>query len=262
MTSRFIAALALALTLLAAAPPALAQGERSPNDLRVENDRLKERIEELESQLDAARRRIDSMSETINRLREQLRNRDAGPDGGDAPGSDDGAGSPPQRETAPVPDDPFAAPAAMLASLRESYDERFGSRDIGAGRERDEYLRDVRLWSRQASRDSRGQIEWPVRVVDVLEEDGPRQVFLIEVVDRSSGLPVGEPFEIEVLGRNAVRLREVVGEVWILDGVLRGEARVDERATSEDAATGEGAYIGPFALFTYEVAVRSVRPDA
>ena len=99
----------LALALCAFTPGALAQGERSPNDLRVENDRLKERIEELEGQLNAAQERIDSLERTIQRLREQLRDR--GPSGDEGPATGDEP-SEPERETAPTPDDPFASPAS------------------------------------------------------------------------------------------------------------------------------------------------------
>jgi len=260
MTSRMIARplrfAILALALVAFTPGALAQGERSPNDLRVENDRLKERIEELEGQLDAAQQRIDSLERTVQRLREQLRDRGSAPNGDSAA---DDEPSEPERETAPTPDDPFAAPASMVASLRDSYRSQFGDRPIGDGRDRDLYIRDVRGWARDAARDARGPVAWPVRVVDVQEDRGSRMIFTLEVIDETSALPIGEPFDLELVGRNAVRLSDGANELWMIEAILQTNIEVDEQSPTPEMTDDPSRWIGPFAIFTFDVAVRSLR---
>lgn len=246
----------LALALFTFTPGALAQGERSPNDLRVENDRLKERIEELEGRLDAAQQRIDSLERTIQRLREQLRDRGPSPTD-DTPADDEP--SEPERETAPTPEDPFASPASMIVSLRDAYQEQFGARTIGDGRDREAYIRDVRGWARDAARDARGPITWPVRIVSIAEDQRGPAVFTLEIIDESSGLPIGEPFELEVIGRNAVRLRDGANELWMMEGILQTEIEVDGQTPTPEVADDPSRFIGPFAIFTFDVAVRSLR---
>jgi hypothetical protein len=247
----------LALALCAFTPVAFAQGERSPNDLRVENDRLKERIEELEGQLNAANERIDSLEQTIQRLREQLRDR--GPAPADDSAADDEP-SEPERETAPTPEDPFASPASMFLSLRRGYQMQFADRSIGDGRDREEYIREVRGWAREAARDARGQVAWPIRVVNGTDADrGSRMIFTLEVIDQDRGLPIGEPFDLEIVGRNAVRLSDGADDLWMLEGVIQSEIEVNEQTPTPEMADDPARFIGPFAIFTFDVAVRSLQ---
>lgn len=251
--------LVVLLALCAFAPAAVAQGQRSPNDLRVENDRLKERIEDLESQLDAAQKRIDSLEGTVDRLREQLRNRQDAPADRPAGGGEDAGEAEPERETAPTPDAPFASLPSMVMSLRDSYMNAFQNRTIGDGRDREEYLREVRGWARETVRDARGQIEWTIRIVDVADQQGSRTQFLVENFDTQRGLPIGLPFPLEVVGRNAVRLRDGADKLWTLEGVLQSDIEVDENMPTIESADDPAAYLGPFARYTYDIAVRSLR---
>ncbi|MFG0274754.1 MAG: hypothetical protein ACF8QF_06830 [Phycisphaerales bacterium] len=252
--------LVVLLALCAFAPGALAQGQRSPNDLRVENDRLKERIEDLESQLDAAQKRIDSLESTVDRLREQLRNRQDAPSGAPSGDQGDAGGDQPrEREMAPTPDEPFASLPSMVMYLRGAYMNAFQNHTIGDGRDREEYLREVRGWARETVRDARGQIEWTIRVVDVADQQGSRTQFLVENFDTQRGLPIGLPFPLEVVGRNAVRLRDGADGLWTLEGVLQSDIEVDENMPTIESADDPAAYLGPFARYTYEIAVRSLR---
>jgi hypothetical protein len=251
--------LVVLLALCAFAPGALAQEQRSPNDLRVENDRLKERIEDLESQLDAAQKRIDSLESTVDRLKEQLRNRQDAPADRPAGGGEGAGDAEPERETAPTPDAPFASLPSMVQSLRSDYQDTFQNRTIGDGRDREEYIREVRAWARDAARDARGQIEWTIRVVDASDQQGSRASFLVETVDTTSGLPIGLPFTLDLVGRNAVRLRDGADGLWILEGVLQSEIEVDEAMPTVESADDPAAFLGPFARYSYDIAVRSLR---
>jgi predicted RNase H-like nuclease (RuvC/YqgF family) len=243
----------LGVTLvLAGSVSTLAQQDQSPAQLRLENDQLRERIEDLERQLGAAQRRIAALESTNQRLQERLER------GGSRPQNDTGESGEteePEREMAPVPEDPFAAPAAMREMLAREYVRTTEGMSYDSAGDRNEYLRTIRRWANQSKRDINGPVSWTVRV---LESSGGRGKvgFTIEVVQNAGELPIGEAFEIEVVGRNVQKLEDAVGGDPIqIDGVFSGSIEIDESL----GASGDPMFLGPFARLDYRVAIRSVR---
>jgi hypothetical protein len=256
---RYISPL-LALTAalaLCAAPRASAQPERSPNELRVENDMLKDRIAELESQLEQARRRIEMLERTIATLRQRRGSGDdAGSDAADA-GSNDSTDGPPRAE---VPAEPFASPASMRAHLEREYAKTMGDKPFADQRDRQTYLRELRGWARSAAQQGRGPVQWTVRVLSS-EQIRPGTVeFMLEVVDPASALAIGEAFNLSITGRNGVRLQEGgPDDMWILDAIMQTDVNVNPERES-GGTEGAPTLIGPFAEFSFNLVVRTVRP--
>jgi hypothetical protein len=243
------------------AAPALAQPEKSPADLRAENDRLRERISQLESQVSSLQEDIERKDRLIDQLRDAIRKaRSAGGSSeGEAAGTDESAPEEPAREVAPVPDDPFASPASMVRHLQAEYTKQFGDPDLSDQRARQQYLRDLRGWARDAGRGATGPVEWRVKVLELADAQGSAVDATVERIDQQSGLPFGDAFTVKITGRNVARVKEGgVGSILVLDGVLRSEIKVDESVTDE-ASAAEGAYIGPCAVYTFDVAIRSLR---
>lgn len=254
---------ALAALFLAPLPGAIAQPEKSPNELRVENDRLRETIDRLRADNERLEETIASQEELIAQLRGRLRELSEQRSSPAAPAgeSENEAPAEQQRETADTPDDPLASPESMFRRLTALYAENLGDDAPANEAEAQRRLRDVRAWSRTAVRDTRGVVEWSIRIVS-LADSGSGVECDIDVIDEGSGLPIGDSFPVQVVGRNAARLRsEGAGAEWILDGRLRGDIRVDETVLSV-ADVDDGWYIGPYAIFDFDVQITSLRtPD-
>ncbi|MFG0258115.1 MAG: hypothetical protein ACF8GE_09460 [Phycisphaerales bacterium JB043] len=250
---RRIALVLVSVMLAATSPtPTLAQQEQSPAQLRNENEQLREKIEQLERQLASAQRRIQSLESTNERLRQRLDNSGSRPSTSQRPET---TPEEPERQMAPIPDDPFAAPVAMHAMLQREYQRVTDGMSFDSASDRDEYLRTIRRWAQQSRRDINGPINWTARV---LESTGGRGKvgFTIEVIDQSADLPIGETFQIEVVGRNVQKLESAIGGDPIqIDGVFSGTISIDD---STDASE-DPMFIGPFATLDFRVNIRSVR---
>ena len=151
--------LAFLLTALAPASPAHAQ---SPQELKSENERLKERVAELEEELEKARRNIELLSNEIKRLRSRSTpTRDPGKDRED---SDDEKEK--TKQTVELSDDPFASPRAYIHKLRERYEESFDEKEFDPDNPADKEGRiiELRSWVTDQRRDFRGPIDWTVKL--------------------------------------------------------------------------------------------------
>ena len=250
------------IALCATASSTVAQPEQSPAELRAENDHLREEVERLRGEVQSMQERLDRQDRLIEQLRDTLRKARAGNSGGageNPAGSDDESDSPAEPEVAPIPSDPFAAPASMALHLLQEHSEAFPEPDVTDARAKQEYLRALRAWGRDAARQATGQIQWRVRTESLADAEGSAVEATFVVVDPSSGLPIGGSFPVRVTGRNSARLRDAgEGAVWILEGVLRSEIEIDESVTSVDLAGGR-RYVGECAIFTFDIAVRALR---
>jgi hypothetical protein len=250
----------MAALSFASLPGATAQPEKSPNELRVENDRLRETIDRLRADNERLEATIASQEELITQLRGRLRELSEQRSSPAAPAAASANEVPAeeQREMADTPDDPLASPESMCRHLTSLYAENIGDDVPGNEAEAARKLRDVRAWSRGAVRDTRGVIEWRIRVVS-LADSGSGVECDVDVIDEASGLPIGDSFPIQIVGRNAARLRAQGADAeWILDGRLRGDIRVDESVLSV-TDVNEGWYLGPYAIFDFDVQVTSLR---
>jgi hypothetical protein len=240
----------------AAAPLAIAQpggAERSMNDLRKENERLRERIEDLEAQLRQARSIIDSLREDAERMRRQIEQ------AASAASTERGAEEPADA-TAPVPDDPFAAPAALRAELRAAFLNEIGEPDLERPGARKRYLVEARRWSRIMNQRYRRPVEWLVRVVGAERSEQGRLTATMRVLDPSLRLPIGEAFTIRPATRFSARLEEAAsGSLWRVEGVFAAETSVREDL-EEPNLFGEPSMIAAHVVFDFSMSLRSLVP--
>lgn len=204
--NRTMLALLLAPALAMPAPPATAQEARAPAQAQPspEEIRLRREVADLRDQLARAEERIRRLEEErtllLGELR-QLREQRVGRAGGDA------ADEPrPTREPrAEVPQDPYAAPAALLRALRERYEQEFASVPHDTQPAIEAYRRDVQKWIEQVRREMRSRTTWLVRFGD-LRQEGRDRLVTAQVIDEQSGLPIGEPFTTSIDSSTAMKL--------------------------------------------------------
>lgn len=236
--------------------------EGSPHELRQENERLRDRVTELEAELADARKRIA-------KLEESARATPSRPDPQPTQPSPPAASTPaaPTDELSGLPDDPFASPDAMLLALRTQYHQALGDMPRETDAQAQQLIRDARRWARQVGLEKRKPIEWTVRVLAVAPSRAPGVTNLrdsgeavIEVIDPATGLAIGSPFTISLESREIARLRDVpVPSKWIFGGVFAATPSVDE-SRAEPGLFNVPKLIGPFVAFGYELSVRSMRP--
>ena len=239
------ATLALVTLLALFAAPAAAQD--TPAELRRELDRRDETIAELEARLDRAQERLDELVEENRRLREALR--------GDTPDDVGPADVVPDEDPdaePEIPTDPFAGPAATRASVQRAWDDAFAGLDVSDRAQNSRYLREVRRWAGQTERDHRGRFTWTARVLSAREE-GRSTIATVEVLD-DAGRPVGEPAEIEAVGRAARTVLAAPSDARLL---LEGAQEID---LDVDVRHGEsGDLVGPYIQYTAEFRVTDAR---
>lgn len=219
--------LALAVGLSA---PAL--GQTSPADelaaLRAENAALKEQVAKLERELRATKNLVDA-----------LRGRGAAP-------------APAAPTTAPLPDDPMAGPAAMLAQLKKNYAAEMG--ELADTKDAARHRAAVARWVESQKRSMTGMTSWRVRFDRISTEGEGRRTgtwVTTQIIDAASGLPLGEPFSLEVPARFAQRVRRAKPEELYTLGV-RFSADPKFNAQREDVGVFDvPAFIGKYAEFGF-----------
>lgn len=199
------------LAALTLAAPTLAQD--SPAQLRRQIDQLTEQINELTAEVERANERIEKLLDENRRLREALRS------GGD----NNGAGDEPeaQEETeVEIPDDPFAAPAAMRAYIERKWKEEFGDVQPDPDNVDTRYLRDLRRWASMLERDLRDDFTWRV-YVERAEEDNREVIAVVQVLSPQNR-PIGEPTRVTARGATGrLLLAAAKDSVIIIDGRTR-----------------------------------------
>ena len=258
---RLVAVALAALALLA--PAARAQDDESLNELRRDNDRLRQRIDALEARLAEQERENLLLRDEVERLLELVRE------------LEDRAASPPPSTTAPGgapadPDEPPATPSvdlgplssppALLEALREHYTETLPE-PPAEQRDTPAYIRDVRRWARAAEREFRGGVEWVIAVLDPNPATPDEAPIRFRVVDPATGAPLHDEHARLVFPRRAARtIHQNSGErYWIVRGAVEARPRVNVERTSPGLFDFP-AYIGLYAEFEYSLDVRSIRP--
>jgi len=258
MRSIVLVLLSVALSL-SAPPRAIAQsdpGERSMNELRRENERLRERVEELESQLARASQIIRDLQADASRLRRQIDRAASAAAPSGEPRETAGA----SESRAPTPDDPGAAPEALYRALRADFLRQIGEPDLSGERARKRYLVEARRWSRIVNLRHREPVEWLVRLESVRRAPDAPVFATMRVLDPSMRLPIGDAFRIPVPTRFAGRLEDG-GEdaLWRLEGVFAAETFVREDLP-EPNLFGEPRMIASHVVFDFSLSLRSLVP--
>jgi hypothetical protein len=173
-----------------ARPPVLTQPQpASPaaeamDKLKQENDALKRRVVQLEQQLREARAEIDAMK------------------GGVPVATPD---APATKTQADIPADPLASPASMLAALKSSYAAELA--EFADGTNQSKHRPAVAKWVDQQKKAVSGKTQWLVRFVRTDADTSPKRNVtpkletVIQIIDPTSKLPIGEAFRLEVPAR-------------------------------------------------------------
>lgn len=244
-TAAAIVALAMCTPLLHADPQ---------DDLARENQQLRERVATLESELAAARERIQELESTLNRLRRD--------------GIDVDEPEPRSALHQPVDEDATFtdSPRALFHALRRNLEDALAEKPIGEpdSAARAAYLRAMERWRTSAVRQHRGHVTWHVNVLST-EQENNRYRATVVVIDPTTEERLSDAFTVTVpsLMMRRYRTLQERGEHDVM--VVRGQV-VPQVTINEDRRT-PGAFdypplIGPFAEFTFEVQLRSfLHPD-
>lgn len=203
---RWAATCVLAVLL---ASPAFGQGV-SADELRREIDRLLRQNQALSAQVADQTRRLDALAAENKKLQDELqatRARPAMPSvvSPQVPTVPD-APMPPPELRAPVPADPLASPASMLAELSKRYEAELATMSVATPRDQAEYEKLAKRWCDLTSDRMRGSRQWLMTFRDWRDADpkaspaapSPTISVLCRVIDEASGLPIGEPFRREM----------------------------------------------------------------
>lgn len=242
-------------------PTALARAQDDPSTavLQRENDLLRERIAQLESQLAHSRKRITDLEKQVAELQAKLAASPA------TPTTDGGSGAAPPAEQpmpvyAEIPADPMAGPDSLFLALKADYETRFKDMSFDSDAERKRCIAEVGAWARQAPRALRGSFEWIIEVAQVVAE---REEATIEfrVIDPSSGNPCSDRYyTMKIPGRMAHPISLMRDrKLWVVKGMLAAKPGVNA-SRPDVGAFDTPRFIGPFAEFGFEVTPRSVQP--
>lgn len=255
------AQIAVACLLLAWVPtPAAAQ---SQNELRLENQRLRTQVADLEVELEAAREEIADLRAEIERLQKSLDER-----GQTAPAAPPSAPQPaPEEEVTIDESKPDASPRALLAAVIADYREETAELELGTGPDdpvRTGYLRRLNRWVAGINRQYRVPIEWHVRIVDPAVRIGRAYRLRLRAVDPKTDVQLGDPFDAMLSSSLASRLREHeqrmgLDDVMILKGVLLPGVLINEERT-EAGAFDNPRFVGPFVEFEFTVQAQTILP--
>ncbi len=252
-----------AILLLSLPRAALAQA--SPAEQRRDNQRLAERVRELEAELAESRRQLEALRNELDALRRTApRPPGARPAGGPAtapapaPGPASTATPDPTADVAD-PADRFSGPAAMQAWLARDYSEKLAGLPRATDDERRRYIEEVRRWVTLAALERR-PVEWTVRLLSRSGPAGREIDAQFVIIDPASGEPVSAPLTLTLGGREARRILDApLGSPWVLRGVFGADPHFDPDRTDQTPASHPDA-IGPWARFGWSFAVSDLRP--
>lgn len=256
--------LIIAASVLSALPPAPARGQApgaapppappapvSDADLRRENDQLKQRVSQLETQLAESQRRVKTLQDEIDRLRKAIagsKEQGGGPGGGAAPAPA------PTDDYEPAPEAPLASPASMFAALVKDYEKELGALPRESRAEQQKFLAEARKWTAKAARDIRGKVEWTISRVSVVGEPRGEREVTFEVVNPSNGKPYGPPVTVKMRGELAQKLANQPPESqWKITGMANAAPRVNAERGKPGAFDKPQSLIGPFVEFGLEL---------
>ncbi len=270
-------AVLIAATLFIAAPSAVlpaagAQSAPTPAELRRENEALRQRVEQLEAELNRAnetiqdmRAQMDELMAQMERLRLDLRRQQqSGPASPDTEASDQDDAP----RFAPLPEDaPLSSPEAMLQELQRSYQETLGELPYDTDTDYRRYLSRLNRWARIARRELRGELEWVVKPVEIIERTERQVTLSIQVLDPDTLLPYTDRAWTVELPQGAPTRRFLdypEHDLWLMRGRVEAEPVVN--TDREDPGFFDiPPFIGPFAEFDFELRIeallRVAKPD-
>lgn len=164
---------------------------------------------------------------------------------------------PPSESRAPVPEDPMASPASLLAALQSRYALEFGNEAPTEAAALADYRDRVEKWVKDISRELRGRPTWLVTISDVRETESGRMEGWVRIIDESSGLPIGDPFITELSRSQAARIREGGFDRWRTTVALNARPRFNPERRDE-GVFNVPAFIGPFVEFGFGADFRSL----
>lgn len=185
--------LILLVSLIPSATHARAQ---TPSELMEENralrdelERTRSRVAALEADVDrllAERRGLEGALARAENLISSIRRSVGATDLPPAP-----------QRYAQVPDDPLASPASLLRELQSRYHVEMLGIPRETEAEREDFIRRVQLWCRLTNENLRGRRTWLVTLDDIAPMGRDAFVVRMELHDHESGLPIGEPFDVQ-----------------------------------------------------------------
>ncbi len=247
----------VAVSVLVSTGEAAAQSDR---DLREQNQRLQTQVNDMQRELDAARRRIADLERELQALMRRL---------GRTPGTPASTSpSPPERVTIDE-SVPNASPRALLQAIRDSYadatrDIEIGNFDSTTGtRQRAAYLRVVESWAKRIQREMKSSVVWHIKMLPMSEQGGGEPGLRVRAIDPVTKVELGAPFTIRL--SNTVRRKLATLDqrgpidVLVLKGVLMPQVTVNQDRM-EVGAFDNPPLIGPFAEFRFVVTASSLTP--
>ena len=243
-------------SLLTSTGEATAQSDR---DLRQDNQRLQTQVNDMQRELDAARRKIADLERDLQTLMRRL-GRATGAPASTAPQT------PPERVTIDE-SVPNASPRALLRAIRESYTEATSDFEIGdfdstAGRrQRAAYVRAVASWAKRLQREMKSSVVWHVRMLPMAEQGGGEPGLRVRAIDPETKVELGDPFTIRL--NSAIRRKLATIEqrspidVLVLKGVLLPQVTVNQDRM-DPGPFDNPPLIGPFAEFHFIVTANSL----
>jgi len=246
-----VALAAIVLAVLAPAASARAQGS-SPAELRREIVRLSDELRKAHGQLAEAQKRIAALEAERAAQEKQLLEAASIINDLRARVSSDPQAAPSQA-FAPVPDDPLAAPAALLRELKARYRQEVASLPRATPDQDRAYRQAAAQWCRDVPQTLRGRSVWLVRF-DRLAPAG-RQEFegFLQVLDPRALLPIGEPVRIRMPERFAARVqREKRFTLWEATLLVVAEP-VYNKDRVDEGVFNVPSFVGPYVEFGYSL---------
>lgn len=242
-------AMLIALVILATPGLASAQTDQSNNDLRRENDQLKERIAGLEAQVEQLRKRVQSLDEENRRLRQAIT--EQGRQTTSTPG-----GSQPTTPTTTTPKDPLASPDSLFNTLLSSFQASpLASMPYESRTERTAYTREATRWARGTEREYRGPVTWTIEITEVSPVRGRDTDVTFFVLNAQTGERIGDAVTSAFPARFAQELRP--DSRMRIEGVFGSRPNVNperlERGTFDNPR-----FIAPMIEFGFDLAVRRI----
>lgn len=251
-------AMVAACVLGSVAPASLAQNQGiTVNDLRRENDALRQKIDQMSAQLEQSTQKVDDLearirqlTQQVEELRRQLAQQGAAPQ---QPNQPPVAIEP--TYALPSADEPYTSPDALFLAVQADYEKARTEKKWGA-MDTSRQHQMIAEWARGAGRRFRNQIAWLVNVTEIRDLPGGGAVVVGQVIDPVSRQPYGAmETKVELTSALAKKLRETPQETtWRVLGNVSASPRMNPER-SEVGFFNVPPFIGPFAEFVVEVRV-------
>lgn len=251
----------LAAVLFLARAASAQQPAVSDSDLRRENDQLKQRVAQLETQLAEAQRRSQTLQTEVDRLRKLISSGGAGSGGGDKSASPTTPGSPDAGAESfePAPEEPLASPASMFNKLVNDYEKDMAPLPRESRQDQQRYLAEARKWAAKAIREIKGKVDWTISNVTVTGEPRGEREVSFQVVNPANGKPYGPVVTSKMRGDLAQKLANQPPESqWKISGMANAAPKVVPERDKPGAFDKPQSFIGPYMEFAFELNTLSV----